>query len=196
VGWLVPARLISHVHLLDSSSKSLPVHAADQHDRASLANGCGGGGALGQDTIRVQARDFGKDPAEAIKQEIHRRYANKASTLISPAQPISTRSQDLTGARSGGCRLSPRSDCASRCSTLLSAQRAQSCTVTAASTTNVSNTGFVTGLGHELRKSGSALTVAASLGCVCVADLRRPVQAHHPATLHWRSLRRKGEEPE
>ena len=34
-----------------------------------------------QDTIRVQARDFGKDPAEAIKQEIHRRYANKASTL-------------------------------------------------------------------------------------------------------------------
>lgn len=34
---------------------------------------------LWQDTIRVQARDFGKDPAEAIKQEIHRRYANKAS---------------------------------------------------------------------------------------------------------------------
>lgn len=40
-------------------------------------------GCLGpvQDTIRVQARDFGKDPAEAIKQEIHRRYANKVSYL-------------------------------------------------------------------------------------------------------------------
>ncbi|GAA5923777.1 DNA-directed RNA polymerase III subunit RPC25 [Sporobolomyces koalae] len=30
-----------------------------------------------KDTIRVEARDFAKPPAEAIKEEIHRRYANK-----------------------------------------------------------------------------------------------------------------------
>lgn len=30
-----------------------------------------------RDTIRVEPRDFGKEPAVAIKEEIHRRYANK-----------------------------------------------------------------------------------------------------------------------
>ncbi|KAL8293747.1 hypothetical protein RQP46_000448 [Phenoliferia psychrophenolica] len=30
-----------------------------------------------KDTIRVEPRDFGKDPAVAIREEIHRRYANK-----------------------------------------------------------------------------------------------------------------------
>lgn len=32
-----------------------------------------------QDTIRVEARDFHKDPVDAIREEIHRRYANKVS---------------------------------------------------------------------------------------------------------------------
>ncbi|GAA5882850.1 hypothetical protein JCM16303_002494 [Sporobolomyces ruberrimus] len=30
-----------------------------------------------KDTIRVESRDFAKPPAEAIKEEIHRRYSNK-----------------------------------------------------------------------------------------------------------------------
>ncbi|GAA5871221.1 hypothetical protein JCM5296_007404 [Sporobolomyces johnsonii] len=30
-----------------------------------------------KDTIRVEARDFAKDPVDAIREEIHRRYANK-----------------------------------------------------------------------------------------------------------------------
>ncbi|BGP39290.1 DNA-directed RNA polymerase III complex subunit Rpc25 [Rhodotorula kratochvilovae] len=30
-----------------------------------------------KDTIRVEPRDFSKDPAEAIREEIHRRYANR-----------------------------------------------------------------------------------------------------------------------
>ncbi|GAA5952224.1 hypothetical protein JCM8115_003540 [Rhodotorula mucilaginosa] len=30
-----------------------------------------------KDTIRVEARDFHKDPVDAIREEIHRRYANK-----------------------------------------------------------------------------------------------------------------------
>lgn len=35
--------------------------------------------AIQKDTIRVESQDFGKDPLEAIKEEIHRRYANKVS---------------------------------------------------------------------------------------------------------------------
>lgn len=34
-----------------------------------------------QDTIRVEAKDFGKDPVAALREEIHRRYANKVSLL-------------------------------------------------------------------------------------------------------------------
>lgn len=34
-------------------------------------------GVLLQDTIKVEPKDFGKDPVDAIKEEIHRRYANK-----------------------------------------------------------------------------------------------------------------------
>ncbi|GAA5828041.1 hypothetical protein JCM11251_005704 [Rhodosporidiobolus azoricus] len=30
-----------------------------------------------KDTIRVEARDFSKDPVDAIREEIHRRYANR-----------------------------------------------------------------------------------------------------------------------
>ncbi|ORY59905.1 RNA polymerase III subunit Rpc25-domain-containing protein [Leucosporidium creatinivorum] len=30
-----------------------------------------------KDTIRVEAKDFGKDPVAALREEIHRRYANK-----------------------------------------------------------------------------------------------------------------------
>jgi len=30
----------------------------------------------------VQAQDFGKDPVAALREEVHRRYANKVSELL------------------------------------------------------------------------------------------------------------------
>lgn len=35
-----------------------------------------------QDTIKVEPRDFDKEPAEAIREEIHRRYANRVRRLF------------------------------------------------------------------------------------------------------------------
>lgn len=84
-----------------------------------------------QDTIRVEPRDFSKDPIDAIREGIHRRYANRVSSPLSlPLGPRllvrtrvgtptasfacgSKRGSELTAeARS---RSSQASACASRC---------------------------------------------------------------------------------
>ena len=74
-----------HVHLLHSKGTSRASSSrSGEFDRSteseSYARFVYANESVRQDTIRVEPRDFAKPPAEAIKEEIHRRYSNKVDS--------------------------------------------------------------------------------------------------------------------